>query len=219
MKDLTIYRQGSPRIHTNNNFDFISHKLLWAKNAGINYVYNEQLKDILPEIVKYFNGHKCRYDLKKGLFIYGNLGVGKTTIFDITRMYLNDVSKRNINAYKISSIEKIINHFKTENDLDIYGYNVKADERGIYKAPINLLINEIGTEMSYQIKNYGSSFNDEFNSMLMARYEVFIEFGKLTHATSNVTPYELFKFYDEKLVDRFIEMFNFIELKGKSFRK
>jgi len=51
----------------------------------------------------------------------------------------------------------------------------------------------------------------------MIRYELFQERDAITHATSNYYPGDL-KCFDDALLDRFKEMFNFIELKGDSFR-
>jgi hypothetical protein len=207
------------KIVSNTDFDLTTHKRIWHKCSHDWFVYTEPIKEIIPELIKYFNGQECIYDLGKGIYIHGKFGIGKSTIMTITRRYLERVMPFHPNAYRISSIEKIANHFKSENNLDLFSFNMKTDDRGTHKEPINLLINEFGTERDYTIKSYGSVFIDEYNSMLMARYEVFTEFKKLTHCTSNFGLKELSSLYPEKLLDRFVEMFNFIELEGESWRK
>jgi hypothetical protein len=214
-----ILSKERQKIVTNANFDLDIHKRYWASIAPNYYEYTKELKDILLDIVKYFNGQPCMYDLGKGLYIHGIFGIGKTTIFDITRQYLSVVMRFNPNAYKISSVEKMLNYFKIENNLDVFGFNVKVDDRGGYKSPCSLLINEFGTEFKYKdIKNYGSPFIEEYSAMLMARNEVFVDYNKLTHCTSNFGLKELSTMYSGEVLDRFVAMFNFIELKGKTFR-
>lgn len=215
-----ILSKERQKIVTNPKFEFGIDKRYWQKLAPNNYVYTAELKDLLPDIIKYFNGAECMFDLSKGLYIYGIFGVGKTTIFDITRQYLDMVTRFNPNSYRITSVEKMLTHFKTEHNLDVFGFNLKVDDRGGYKSPVNLLINEFGTEQKYaSIKDFGSSFIEEYSAMLMARSEVFVDQNKLTHCTSNFGLMELSAMYPGEVLDRFIAMFNFIELKGKTFRK
>jgi len=208
------------KMSTNKMFNLIEHKKIYAKIAGKDYVYTKELKELLPELLKYFNGQRdCKYDINKGLYIYGEPGIGKSTVLLILRKYLSELYAFHPNAFLVSSVERILNHFKLEKNLDLFGFNIKTDDRGKYRNPINLLINEFGIEKDYDVKNYGTVFRDEYESMLMARYEVFTDNNKLTHCTSNLNQKELSKIYPDKLLDRFIEMFNFIELKGESWRK
>lgn len=208
------------KIAINKYFNLDASKRLYAAIAGKEYVYTDEFKKLLPEILKYFNGQSdCIYDLNKGLYICGKFGIGKSTIFINIRKYLSEMYPFHPNAFLISSVEKILNHFKLEKNLDLFGFNVKVDDKGRIKNPVNLLINEFGTEKDYDVKNYGTVFNDEYESMLMSRYEVFTENNKLTHCTSNLNKNDLSNIYPDKLLDRFIEMFNFIELKGESWRK
>jgi len=82
-----------------------------------------------------------------------------------------------------------------------------------YVFPRHLLINEFGKEIKDKI--YGTEAQQIINSLMMRRYEVLQSSGKVTHITSNHLP----KSNDQALNDRYVEMFNLVEIKGKSFRK
>ena len=43
--------------------------------------------------------------------------------------------------------------------------------------------------------------------------------NQFTHVTSNYTPEQIAEYYGARIYDRFKEMFNFVALRGKTFRK
>jgi hypothetical protein len=104
-----------------------------------------------------------------------------------------------------------------------FGRNIEKNEtdtgNGIRtKKNINphvYCINEFGKQIDE--KHYGTNIQQAINSMLMIRYELFQNNGILTHATSNFHPSEL-KCFDDALLDRFSEMFNFVPVDGVSYR-
>lgn len=104
-----------------------------------------------------------------------------------------------------ASIERIIEHFKKEKNLDKYGFD---------EVKRNLCIHEFLKKMSEKI--YGTDVNSIIESLLMIRYELY-QMGYLTHATSNVNPFNID--LPEIVKDRMVEMFNFIEITGESMRR
>jgi len=169
------------------------------------YKINDNNKGVITELLKYFTGNG-ELDLNKGIYLYGDYGTGKTIIFEAVRCVISDIFPFNPNGYLTTSVERIIEHYKIESNLVRFGYSVDD-------IPINLCINEFGKVV--QEKIYGTDVNKIIESLFMIRYELF-QLGKLTHVTSNVSPQELN--YPALVKDRMSEMFNFIEIKGKSFR-
>jgi predicted ATPase len=174
------------------------------------YSLNEKQTKIAKMLIAYFNGHesveKRGVSLSKGIYLYGDFGTGKTTLFRILRTYLTMLHGRHPNGYRQTSVEEIINDYKKSENFDNY------------LKPSHLLINEFATENDYKLQIYGSRVSELIKSFLMLRYENFSVKGGLVHTTSNLDYNELKTYYEPKLTSRFFEMFNFIEFTGKSKR-
>lgn len=172
---------------------------------------------LIESLIYYFNGNeiaesKYNLNLNKGILLIGKPGVGKSAIFQILKMYLKHITNniRKSNLFRIESIESIKDEYKKSGNFNKYNLC------GLYNRGLNLLINEFG--VNYNEKIYGSNFQELFNSFLMRRYEIFVSYNKMTHATSNFDTVELSEIYDKVIIDRFKEMFNIIVLDGNSFR-
>jgi predicted ATPase len=168
------------------------------------------LVNIYNKLFLYFTGNGG-YDLSKGIYLYGGYGVGKTITMRIFSLFLQKHFNFGANNFGTTSVEKIADYYKEYGNLIKYGRSV---ENGRVLS-FNTCINEFGKPL--EEKHYGTRIQDTINSMLMNRYELFQEGIAVTHATSNYHPSKL-DCFDEALIDRFKEMFNFIEVKGKSFR-
>jgi len=173
---------------------------------GSEYEVSKENAPKLTDMLRYFTGNEG-LDLNKGIYLYGTFGCGKTALMASIRRYLATYFPFNANGFLSVSLEKIIEDYKSDGNIAKYSY-------GINDNPINLCIDEFGKEMNEKI--YGTSADSVIKSMFMVRYELFGR-GKLTHVTSNFSPEELN--LEPILKDRMAEMFNFIHLKGDSFRK
>jgi DNA replication protein DnaC len=196
-------------------------KKIWGMIAGREFVFNEENKKLLNILTVYFllDNRVKQYEIDpdKGILLIGNKGVGKTTIMNIFTDFMNHLYKtQQITLRQIisTSTEKIKDWYLMHSNYNKFVYN--EDLTGC-SYPYEIIINEFGIQ--YDFKFYGTSLNDVMTSLMMSRYEIFIERGILTHATSNLDTEEMAKIYDPMLIDRFKEMFNVIELKGESFRK
>lgn len=63
-------------------------------------------------------------------------------------------------------------------------------------------MNDIGLETENQ-KSYGTSLDSVIDEFLYARYEIFQQYGKKYHITSNLGIAEFKKRFGPRLVDRF----------------
>ena len=190
---------------------------LYLSKAGSKYQVSVNHAEIIELMSMYFLGivdFPHTFSLDKGIALYGYYGVGKTSMFDNFKMCLTET--RNPNNYYVTSIEQIIDHYREKNSIKKFYYNWHEGEKYI---PFNLVINEFGSEIKG--KHYGTDVNDIINELMMLRYEVFCnrENPKVTHITTNDNQQDLLKKLSSKLQDRLFQMFNFIELKGKSMRR
>lgn len=198
------------------HFDYI------IKIAGVKYQMTPEIKKIIYGMLYYFNGNKEseKYGLSitKGIALLGTYGTGKTTIFALFHEYLKKIAQ--INNFRITSIDEIVESIYSDNNYlnSVYIYNTQPNiNNEIIKKPIHLLINEFGVQ--YNIKKYGSNVNDIVDLFMMRRYEIFQQYKKVTHITSNYGTDDFEKIFPARLIDRFKEMFNILILDGKSFRK
>lgn len=147
----------------------------------------------------------------KGIMLAGNVGVGKSVLFDILHRYCYVTN--NPNSFRIESIESLKIHYKKHNNLDYFNQYHK----GINRRGINLCINEFGYDCNDH--NYGVKFTETFKSFIMQRYELFESHGLITHATTNMNANELKDNFDPPVFDRIKQMFNLIPVGGESYRK
>lgn len=197
-----------------------------AREICPEFIWTNEVREIMNILVAYFFDlnipHSKMIDRRKGIALMGEYGVGKTISFRIIHRMLE---KRyaadpyiNLKTFKETSIEDIITAMKADDFTDgVLFKRVETIDGARVEKPLNILINEFGVE--YSGKHFGTPISEMIDVFLMKRYEIFQFYGRATHATMNYSLVELEKKFSPRLLDRFREMFNFIELKGKSFRK
>lgn len=207
-------------LNGNRSDNFYKNAIAMEAKALIpDYVFDENNKQLFSDLFYYFMGRDGNLDLKKGIAITGVYGVGKSTVFQIFHNFLKKYFPFNDNLFRISSIEEVIG-LSQEKDFmqSVILYNSKNNINGIPQPkPVHVLINEFGHK--YDIKNWGTNVNETIDLFLMKRYDIFQQRNKLLHVTTNYDTDNFKEMFDPRIVDRFKEMFNIIELKGKSFRK
>lgn len=204
-----------------NNAQFDKHKLVLgnaASEAVGDYQWSEEISKIASNLIYYFNGIEGEYDLNKSIAICGTYGVGKTILMKIFQMYMRSMKQIHPNIYRIISIEDVIKYMSEPNALDSeLLYNCKTELDRPVRRPANLMINEFGYK--YEGKNFGTEYQELIEMFIMKRYDIFQDYNKLTHVTMNLGTAELEEVFDDKIIDRLIEMFNIIPLGGDSYRK
>lgn len=197
-----------------------------AEEVCPGFIWTQEVRENMNKMVGYFfslNIPKVS-DLnpRKGIALLGRYGVGKTLAFRIIhkmleKRYSTDPAD-NFKTFRETSVEDIITAMKADDFTDgVLFRRIETVDGVRISRPLNILINEFGTE--YSGKHYGTPVTEMLDMFLMKRYEIFQVDGKVTHATMNYSLAELESKFSPRLVDRFREMFNFIELKGESFRR
>lgn len=177
---------------------------------------------VIQFLLYYFNGCKYAekvfpdedYKIHKNLLLVGTPGTGKTLLMQVFSDYLR--LTYNPNQFNNLSVTQMMNYYKVNGHIDLYTYNENAS-KGFNPHPFNICLNDIGLETENQ-KSYGTSLNSVIDEFLYARYEIYQQFDKRYHITSNLNADKFKKRFAERLVDRF-KSFNVLPLIGDSRRR
>ncbi|MEE9408204.1 MAG: hypothetical protein V3V28_09030 [Polaribacter sp.] len=195
---------------------------LFKKHAGEDFIYNQDNEKVIKTIGRYFCGLsninefgkilniKDEEDndsiLKKGLFVFGENGVGKSKLFEIIHKIGKEYhqEKRILTRCYFQKInaKHFVNHFmkevtKWQSDFDLERY---------YKG--NLYIGDLGQEdLAFNKKELLGDILYERN-----RRKGF------SFCSSNLYPDEVGVRYGNAIGDRLTQDFNIIQWNGESFR-
>ena len=167
-------------------------------------------------------------NLEKGLMVIGNYGTGKTSIFNTFYLMFFNAFKDNISVKLKDNSFINLGHFKlnfgfhSSNEIvREYEYLKSPEERNIFWKKYGngtRYFDDLTTE--HQASNFGKI--ELFKDILEARYsnktKTFISLNFHGNSVEETLDF-LAEKYGERVYDRLFEMFNIIELKGKSFRE
>src|SRR5690606_9696969 len=160
------------------------------------YFYREALEHYAMKGLKFevdtankgFLGHFCRYwnqdprfeivegiSLRKGLFVFGGYGTGKSSSFKIIR----EISKR----YGVT--ELWFPSIPAQEVVSKYNCSRNKEEVIAYYSKGVFLFDDLASEtVGNNVYQYGKE--DIFIRILLARYRNFEEYGTKTHITTNL---------------------------------
>ena len=167
------------------------------------------VSSVLAWVWKYDKWNRCGLDYTKGLFLYGPVGTGKSTLLRGLQTYMNNIKRRDVlKDYRIGffwkSASELANSYAGDGQEKLLQW---CDDS-------NLMIDELGRE-PLPAKHYGTSLN-VIQFVLQLRYDHRME--NVTHITSNLMLSDITPMYGDYISDRFREMFNIIEWTGDSKR-
>lgn len=211
------------------NFKKLGHRVLGhlEKKMPEMELTNEN-KKVIKQLAYYFsnderfNNSKNQYDLKKGIYLFGDVGVGKSILMESFRKatldfsipkpkFYEDIRFMSYNWREIS--EKIRNNISGV----IEDYSNSKLNSGAKNYPRNYYFDEF--KSTPKLQTYGSPV--DLNDILLNRYNHFQRDGIKTHLSTNLNPHDLVDFMPKELLSRMAEMFNFIRmdsLGGKDYR-
>ena len=143
--------------------------------------------------------------MKKGKFYHGPVGIGKTKALKAEFEALDNKSKRWMKAREVA---------------------LTAERRGlsgvatIAESVMHLFIDDLGHE-SRTVSYFGTTISP-MAELIQAWYDQAQEWPQWNmtiHFTSNLTPDELRRIYGEFIFDRLIEMCEWVQGDGQSYRK
>lgn len=193
-------------------------------------VENRKISDIITEIGKKIYGnqfsieneklkecYKAAYetivkDKKKGVFLVGGVGIGKSAMMKTLQVLLKDTERRFkwANSYELKDLSEQMTIGE-----------IKANYCDLLNS--DLYIDDIG--FTVDVKRYGNTVNI-ISEIITERYDLFVSSGVKTHFSTNllITSKDpnvptIEKFYGVRIVDRLKEMCNLITWNGESLRK
>lgn len=145
----------------------------------------------------------------RGLWLWGNIGTGKSTLMQGLKLMCRLVRPSDDPpcrpSWRIEGAGQICRDYQRDGAAGV----------GQYHSSLSLCIDDIGTEP--QLTNhYGTAVN-VIGDLLLARYDM--RRTALTHVTANISPDDICECYGPRVWDRCREMFNFVEMAGRSWRK
>lgn len=221
-------RERSQDLSSKEVYNAHCQALIWvANNVVLHYqrrkfVVDDNNRDVLRFMLYYFNGCPLAeevfpgrgYKLHKHLLLMGAVGTGKTLLMQVFSEYLRITN--NPRFFYNLSVTQMVNYYTLHNNLDRYTFN-EEENKGFQCTPVNICLNDIGVQ---SIKFYGTDTELLTNEFLHARNEIWTNYHKMAHLTTNLTVEQLQEKYKDgfgRLLDRF-KTYNVIPLAGESRR-
>ncbi len=184
-----------------------------ARSICPDYKVRNDQKRLINDIFNWCIMADGQYDPEKGLWLWGDIGIGKTTMLKIIRAFCHDVRP----SFDDGSGYAMPYSFRITNAVEVCSVFSQQGYAGIetYINSTRQAFDELGSESS-PIAYFGTVEN-VFQYILQRRYDN--RFIGFTHVTTNMTVEEIQKRYGARIYDRCKEMFNFVEMRGPTWRK
>jgi hypothetical protein len=174
------------------------------------FTNNPEFENLDP---KQLNAAGLPLSLNKGIWLWGNPGVGKTLL-----MHMFSRNKRM--CYRLLQCPKIVASYNLDGYEAIKQYAKRWPEppggSNFFQDQIGICYNDLGTE-PMQAKNFGNTVN-VMETLFLETYENQVPFHH-RHVTTNLSFDQVEQHYGIRVRDRIRESFNIIELGGASMRK
>jgi len=181
----------------------------YFEKLGRHFVIDESNRNYFNFLCYYFSEdikfeEELGGSLKKGLMVFGDVGTGKSSSFNIIQNISKKYKVRHLRFMKMTANEVVTKYNETPAKDSVIRYCSKG----------TIYFDDLGSETI--ASNFG--IEDIFIRILELRYNEFIEKGTKTFLTTNYTLDEIYERYGVRVFDRFKEMFNFFEIRGESRR-
>lgn len=180
----------------------------------------DSMKQLLNDLVRWCLMLDGKLDPDKGLWLWGDIGTGKSTMLEIIREYCRMVRRpvcyRETDDPRVMRKDPLAYSFRISNASYVAGMFAKEGYPGIekYISTCRQAFDEVGREC-IPTGFYGNMEN-VFQYIFQRRYD--IRRGDFTHVTSNLAPEQIGEIYGDHIYDRCFEMFNFVQMSGESWR-
>lgn len=163
---------------------------------------------------KLYNSTKLDFSLNKGIWLWGNPGVGKTLMMEM-------FNRNKRLCYDLAQCPKITYEYVKNGDIVFEKLvNVKGvivpDASNFFQQHRGVCYNDLGTE-PLTSSHYGNPIN-VMEYIILQSYENKLPYWH-RHVTTNLTFDQVKQFYGVRVLDRIKECFNILEVRGESLRK
>lgn len=178
------------------------------------------MKPLMNDLLRWCLGLDGKYDPKKGLWLCGGIGTGKSTMLEIIRSFCKIVRpperyREEYDARRMR-VEAWPYWFRITNANVVAGRFAQEGYPGIeeFVTGCRQAFDEVGRE--HIPTGYFGNTENVFQYIIQRRYD--LRNGDFTHVTSNLTFDQIGQVYGDHIQDRCREMFNFVEMTGGSWR-
>lgn len=202
---------------------YIANNVVLARQRR-QFIIDDNNRSVIRFLLYYFNGCPLAeevfpgrgYKLHKNIMLQGGVGVGKTMLMQVFSEYLMRI--RSPRFFYNLSVTQMVNYYTLHNNLDRFTFN-EEENRGFQCTPVNICLNDIGIQDKTFFGMDTGLLTDEF---LHARNEIWTQYGKCAHLTTNLDDKALRKRFERndgfgRLIDRF-KTYNIIPMGGVSRR-
>lgn len=222
LASFDLQDEGIYKAHANLLL-YIANNIVLARQRR-QFVIDDNNRSVIRFLLYYFNGCSLAeevfpgrgYKLHKNVMLQGGVGVGKTLLMQIFSEYLMRI--RSPRFFYNLSVTQMVNYYTLHNNLDRFTFN-EEENRGFQCTPVNICLNDIGIQDKTFFGMDTGLLTDEF---LHARNEIWTQYGKCAHLTTNLDDKALRKRFERndgfgRLIDRF-KTYNIIPMGGVSRR-
>ena len=211
MAKLSVKQENQSFAVSINDFKTVLAKLYPPEkdsNLYTSFVVDDSNRNLLNDLFMYVND-SGNLDYKKGIWLWGDIGTGKSSIMKI----LGEVLRLKNQGYKTVNCTTLSAGYSTHG---IHALNESTyNETSLGCNPVNRCFDELGRE-PIPSSHFGTQLN-VMQYVFQVRYELRNEVR--TFVTTNMNPSGIRQLYGSYISDRADEMFNIVELKGVSRRK
>lgn len=164
------------------------------------FVVRPEQERVLINLALYFSGNPSELDPKKGVFLFGGTGSGKTMFLKV----MQGARARFRLPVAMANIPEIQAEIVAEGRVDVSKWLGRE-----------IILDDAGAE-GEEVAAYGNKIA-LVPQLILLRYER----PEITHMTSNLTPKEIAERpgFDDRVRSRMNEMFNLVFLPGTDYRK
>lgn len=222
LESFDLQDEGIYKAHANLLL-YIANNIVLARQRR-QFVIDDNNRSVIRFLLYYFNGCPLAeevfpgrgYKLHKNIMLQGGVGVGKTMLMQVFSEYLMRI--RSPRFFYNLSVTQMVNYYTLHNNLDRFTFN-EEENRGFQCTPVNICLNDIGIQDKTFFGMDTGLLTDEF---LHARNEIWTQYGKCAHLTTNLDDKALRKRFERndgfgRLIDRF-KTYNIIPMGGVSRR-
>lgn len=222
LASFDLQDEGIYKAHANLLL-YIANNIVLARQRR-QFVIDDNNRSVIRFLLYYFNGCPLAeevfpgrgYKLHKNIMLQGGVGVGKTMLMQVFSEYLMRI--RSPRFFYNLSVTQMVNYYTLHNNLDRFTFN-EEENREFQCTPVNICLNDIGIQDKTFFGMDTGLLTDEF---LHARNEIWTQYGKCAHLTTNLDDKALRKRFERndgfgRLVDRF-KTYNIIPMGGVSRR-
>lgn len=207
---------GSRDVTRQEKLDFLE----VCKTICPKFQIRDSMKPLLNDIVRWCLMLDGKLDPDKGLWLWGDIGTGKSTMLEIVRDYCHMVRRpvcyREKDNPRTMRRDPWAYSFRITNASYVAGMFAKEGYPGIeeYITSCRQAFDEVGRECIPT--GFFGNMENVFQYIFQRRYD--IRRGDFTHVTSNLAPEQIGEIYGDHIYDRCFEMFNFVQMSGESWR-